>query len=230
MFEPIKNYGNLSENVENKIIQAINAGELKPGDKLPSERDLGEMFSVSRTVIRDALKTLVGLGVVNIRHGMGAFVNIVDQSGDVSRIATLLQISKGTMDELYQVRQILETQSVSWCIRNATSKDIEDLERIIDQAKEQEDQGRLALLDGEFHLKISEAAGNRVLLRLMGNLLDLLGENRAQATMPLSRQKLSVLDHEQILEAIKARNSELAQQWMTKHLIDVNMVTRMINF
>jgi len=62
MFEPIRNNGNLSENVVNQIIQAINTGQLKLGDKLPSERDLGEMFSVSRTVIRDGLKTLVGLG------------------------------------------------------------------------------------------------------------------------------------------------------------------------
>ena len=230
MFQSIKNYGNLSENVESKIIQAINKGELKPGDKLPSERDLGEMFSVSRTVIRDALKTLAGLGVVHIRHGMGAFVNIVDQKGDVNRLASLLQITKGTLEELFQVRKVLESQSVIWCTQNATSEDIYELEEIVTKAKDLEDETSLALLDTEFHLKISEAAGNRVLLRLMVNLIDLLGENRIQVSMIPGRQQLSVLDHQRIVEAIKVRNPELAQQCMLKHLFDVKDATSTLNF
>ncbi|HZK83856.1 MAG TPA: GntR family transcriptional regulator [Desulfosporosinus sp.] len=69
MFEPVKFHVNLSEGIVNQIMQAINNDELKPGDKLPPEREMCTMFSVSRTVIRDALKMLVGLGVVTIRHG-----------------------------------------------------------------------------------------------------------------------------------------------------------------
>jgi len=229
MFEPIRNNGNLSENVVNQIIQAINTGQLKLGDKLPSERDLGEMFSVSRTVIRDGLKTLVGLGVVHIRHGMGAFINIVDQKEDVNRLASLLQITKGTLEELFQVRKVLESQSVIWCTQNATGADIFELEEIVRKAKDLEDTARLALLDAEFHLKISEAAGNRVLLRLMVNLLDLLGENRVRVIMIPGRQQLSVLDHECIVEAIKARNTELAQRCMLKHLVDVKDATSTVN-
>ncbi|MDQ7095311.1 FadR/GntR family transcriptional regulator [Desulfosporosinus sp. PR] len=223
MFEPVKLYGNLSEGIENQIMQAINNGKLKPGDKLPPEREMCTMFSVSRTVIRDALKMLVGLGVVTIRHGMGAYINEVDEKEDVSRLASLLQISRGTVEELYQVREVLESQAVIWCTQNATEQDLQQLEHIVCKGKELGDAGesKLALLDAEFHLKIVEAAGNLVLMRLMLNMLDLLGENRSRTLMVPGRQRLSVLDHASIVDAIKQRDPELAHQRMLSHLANV---------
>lgn len=222
MFEPLKPYGNLSESVVNQILQALNTGGLNPGDKLPPEREMCAMFSVSRTVIRDALKTLVGLGVVTVRHGTGAFINeVVDQPGDISRLSSLLQISRGTTDELFQVREILESKAVFWCAKNATDEDIAQLEDIIRNAQNIENDSQLALFDAEFHLKICEAAGNRVLHRLMINLLDLLGEVREKALMIPGRQRLSVRDHQDIVAAIKERDSDLACAQMLKHLRDV---------
>lgn len=223
MFEPVKSYGNLSEGIVNQIMQVVNIGELKPGDKLPPEREMCTMFSVSRTVIRDALKTLVGLGVVTIRHGLGAYINEVDGAEDVSRLASLLQISRGTIEELFQVREVLESQAVIWCTQNANEQDLQQLEQIVRKGKELGDAGesKLALLDAEFHLKIAEAAGNRVLMRLMINLLDLLGENRARVLMVPGRQRLSVLDHETIVEALNQRDPKLAHQSMLSHLANV---------
>ncbi|MHB8075347.1 FadR/GntR family transcriptional regulator [Desulfosporosinus fructosivorans] len=224
MFEPVKFYGNLSEGIVNQIMQAVNNGEFKPGDKLPAERDMCIMFSVSRTVVRDALKMLVGLGVITIRHGMGAYINEVDGTEDVSRLASLLQISRGTVEELFQVREVIESQAVIWCTENANEQDLRLLQHIVRKGKEVGDAGgesKLAILDAEFHLKIVEAAGNRVLLRLMINLLDLLGENRARALMVPGRQRLSVLEHETIFEAINQRDPELAHQRMLSHLANV---------
>ncbi|WP_434512693.1 FadR/GntR family transcriptional regulator [Desulfitobacterium sp. AusDCA] len=224
MFEPVKVFANLSEGVVNQIIQAINNGEYTPGDKLPSERDMCTLFSVSRTVIRDALKTLSGLGVITIRHGMGAYINEVDGKEDISRIASFLQISHGTIEELFQVREVIESQAVFWCTQNAKETDIQQLERIVLNAKEIKDPNspKLSLFDAEFHLKIVEATGNNVLRRLMVNLLDLLGENRTRVLMVPGLQCLSVLDHEKIVEAIKQRNTEEAQQRMLRHLKNVH--------
>ena len=232
MFEPVKFYGNLSEGIENQIMQAINNGELKPGDKLPPEREMCTMFSVSRTVIRDALKMLVGLGVVTIRHGMGAYINEVDGAEDVSRLASLLQISRGTVEELFQVREVIESQAVLWCTQNANEQDLQQLEHIVRRGKELGDVGesKLALLDAEFHLKIVEATGNRVLMRLMVNLLDLLGDNRARVLMVPGRQRLSVLDHETIVEAIRQRDPELAHQRMLNHLANVREAVQSVAY
>ncbi len=223
MFEPVRSQGNLSEGIVNQIMQAIKRGELKPGDRLPPEREMCSMFSVSRTVIRDALKTLVGLGVVTIRHGMGAFINqIADEQEDMSRLASLLHISKGTVEELFQVREVLESQAVVWCTQNATEHDIQELEKIVERGRKADvRESQLGMLDAEFHLKICEAAGNRVLMRLMINLLDLLGENRARVLMVPGRQRLSVVDHAAVTEAIKERNSDLAREEMLKHLAGV---------
>jgi len=230
MFEPVKFHGNLSEGIVNQIMQAINNRELRPGDKLPAEREMCTVFSVSRTVIRDALKILVGLGIVTIRHGMGAYINEVDGEEDVSRLAALLQISRGTVEELFQVREIIETQAVIWCTENASEQDLRLLQHIVRKGKElgDADESKLALLDAEFHLKIVEAAGNRVLMRLMINLLDLLGENRARALMVPGRQRLSVLEHETIFEAINQRDSKLAHQRMLSHLANVRDATQFV--
>lgn len=222
MFESLKPYGNLSEGVVSQIIQALNSGELKPGAKLPPEREMCAMFSVSRTVIRDALKTLVGLGIITVKHGMGAFINeVAEQPGDISKLASLLHITKGTTNELFEVREILESKAVIWCTQNATDKDIAQLEEIVKKAKNLDSDSQLALFDAEFHLKICEAAGNRVLVRLMINLLDLLGENREKVLMIPGRQRLSVQNHEEIVDAIKKRDPDLACQHMLKHLKDV---------
>ncbi|GAB6152704.1 FadR/GntR family transcriptional regulator [Desulfosporosinus burensis] len=190
---------------------------------MPPEREMCTMFAVSRTVIRDALKMLVGLSVVTIRHGMGAYINEVDGAEDVSRLASLLHISSGTIEELYQVREVVESQAVIWCTQNANEQDIQQLKHIVRKGKELGDAGesKLALLDAEFHLKIVEATGNRVLMRLMVNLLDLLGENRARVLMVPGRQRLSVLDHESIVEAINQRDPDLAHQRMLSHLANV---------
>lgn len=173
---------------------------------------------------------MVGLGVVTIRHGMGAYINEVDGGEDVSRLASLLHITRGTAEELFQVREVIETQAVIWCTQNAKEQDIQQLEHIVRRGKELGDAGesKLALLDAEFHLKIVEAAGNRVLMRLMINLLDLLGENRNRALMVPGRQRMSVVDHETIVEAIKQRDSGLAHHRMLSHLANVNEAVQSI--
>lgn len=221
MFEPIKTYGNLSEEIVSQIVQKISQGELKPGDKMPSERDMCTMFGVSRTVIRDALKTLVGLGLVTIRHGMGTYINEVSETESVVRLGALMQISEGTLEELFDIREILESKAAALCAQNAKDEDIKQLEGIIIEGKKNSKKNELALLDAEFHLKIAEAAGNKVLWRLMVNLLDLTGEIRIAVFSIPGRQQVSVLEHEAIFEAIKQRNSELAQQKMIDHLSTV---------
>ncbi len=221
MFEPVKTHGNLSEEIVKQVVQSISNGELKPGDKLPAEREMCNVFSVSRTVVRDALKTLAGLGMVTIRHGLGAYVNEVDeQVEDVSRLAALLQITQGTFDEIFQVRVILEGYAALWCAQNADDKDIAELGKIVKRGKElgSASGGKLALLDAEFHLKIAEASGNKVLKRLMINILDLTGEIRDSSFKIPGRQYLSVLEHEAIYEAIKQRDPDLAFQEMIKHI------------
>ncbi len=231
MFEPVRTHGNLSSEVVNQIIQLIKNGELNQGDKLPAERDLAVMLGVSRTVIRDALKTLVGLGMVNIRHGMGAFINIASDQVDISRLESFLHIDNGTVDELFQVRQILETQAVIWCIENASVKDIEQLEEIVRKAKiKDSDNLSLLTLDAQFHLKICEASGNRVLMRLMINLLDLLGESRTRTLMVSGRQKQSVSEHSYILDAIKNKDVTEATKRMSVHLEDVRCEIREIDY
>lgn len=218
LFEPVRTHGNLSEEIVKQVVQSIGNGELKPGDKLPAEREMCNVFSVSRTVVRDALKTLSGLGMVTIRHGLGAYVNEVDE--DASRLASLLQISIGTFDEIFQVREILEGYAALWCTQNADDKDIEELGKIVKRGKElgSASDGKLALLDAEFHLKIAEASGNKVLKRLMINILDLTGEIRDSSFKIPGRQYLSVLEHEAIYEAIKQRDPDLAFQKMIKHI------------
>lgn len=229
MFEPVKTYSNLSDGIVNQIMEEISHGNLKPGNKLPSEREMCSVFSVSRTVVRDALKTLAGLGIVTIRHGMGAYINEVDAAEDVSRLSVLLQISQGTLEELFQIREILESKAAYWCAQNAKDDDIQYLEDIVRKGKELNEGSKLSLLDAEFHLKIVEAAGNKVLMRLMVNLLDLTGEIRGKVLEVPGRQRLSVLEHEMIVEAVKQRDPDLAYDSTLQHLTKVQKAIQSVN-
>jgi GntR family transcriptional repressor for pyruvate dehydrogenase complex len=219
VFKALKQYGNLSESVVRQITEALDRGDLQPGEKLPTERDMCAQFAVSRTVIRDAMKTLTGLGIVTVKHGTGAYINA--HPNNVRNITAFLDIMPGSMEELFQVREVLESKAVFWCAQNASPEDLKQLESIIDNANNLDDESQLPLFDAEFHLKICEAAGNRVLTRLMLSLLDLLGDVREKTFQIPGRQRLSVREHEAILNAIKSRDPDAASAAMLKHLANV---------
>ena len=179
----------VSTSVVNSIRQAISRGELSPGDRLPSERDLAAMLNVSRATVRTALKTLDGLGLIVIRHGSGIYVaNGGDLEMTIRRVATSLLLQKQPSWDLFEIRETLETEAAGWAARRATPRETNDICRLYAEYRKRFKSGELDAevanhYDTELHRLIVVATKNAVLARVMNNLTLLLQDSRNMSVL-----------------------------------------------
>ncbi|MCG8403468.1 MAG: FadR family transcriptional regulator [Firmicutes bacterium] len=224
MFQRIGRSDTLRHEVVEYIRKLIEEGKLKPGDRLPTEREMAEKFGVSRTVIRDAVKTLTGLGVLEVKHGIGIFAAVPDSQSIARQLSGLLFYREDTINNLFEVRMLLETEAAGWA---AERRNREDLELLFENARshksiaESGDVKTMGELDRSFHILVANATGNPVIIRLMKNLLDLFMVSNQQTLTITGRALQSVEEHRQICAAIKKKDVAKARLAMTKHLTSV---------
>lgn len=225
MFTRIGRNITLKQEVAEHIKELIKTGKLNSGDRLPTEREMSEMLGVSRTVIRDAIKTLSGVGILEVKHGVGTFVATVDGDIIARQLSTLLFNDSDTIENLFEVRMELETAAVGWAAERCND---EAKEKINDFIKESLqllnsdcDSKHYILHDQEFHLLIAALSGNPVVVRLMRNMLDLLDETRVHTLNIPGRFDLSVKEHVKILESIYKGDQDEAKKEMHDHLVSV---------
>jgi GntR family transcriptional repressor for pyruvate dehydrogenase complex len=228
LFKPVQQKSQcVYTKVMSEIKSAIMHGLLKPGDKLPSERNLAEMLGVSRTSLREALKLLAAGGFVNIKHGQGVFITENDHESYLHKIFAESLATRDDLAGLFEIRKVLETQSAAWVAERAADEQILRMARLISTTKEKiaaSPQLGVSLLveqDSRFHLLLAEATGNKVMLQVMGNLLDLLTEVRGRSMAVKGRQLKSLHEHELIVNALIIRDKDSARQAMLDHLANV---------
>lgn len=214
----------LREQVEEQIRQAILSGQLGIGSRLPSEAVLARDFSVSRTTVREALRSLASKGLITKMAGSGggSFVRSVDHwsLGHMMRegIENLLQLGTIETGEASSVRKILEVPAVRLAAENATDVDLRMLDRIIEQlATSSVNDPAIPTLDVQFHSTIALASGNRVLSCLVFAM--------HRATEPVRHLGLtpevgrtSHRQHLRIVDAIRRRDPDAAERAMIDHL------------
>lgn len=225
MFPRIGRSDTLRNEVAEHIKSLIKTGKLKPGDRLPTEREMAEEFGVSRTVIRDAVKTLAGVGILEVKHGVGIFVCLVDSNTIARQLSSLLVNESDTIENLFEVRMVLETAAAGWAAERCTDG---DRLRIMDFMKESQsllngnnDLETYTLHDHNFHLLVAELSANPVAVRLMENMLDFLDETRYLAITIPGRNALSVEEHTKVLQAILQGKADAARLTMQSHLDSV---------
>ena len=212
------------EQVERQLREAILSGTFKTGDKLPSEVELAQSFSVSRTTVREALRTLDSSGLISKTPGVtgGSFVRAVDhQSLGVTlgdSIENTLRFGNIGFDEVIRVRRLLEVPAVRLAAEN---RDEEDLDRMRDFAERQKqttvDDPEVPDLDTNLHVSIAEASGNRVLASFVGALHRVI---RPALYVDLSPPvgKKTVSQHLAIVRAVEQGDPEAAASAMEAHL------------
>lgn len=208
----------ISDIVVEKIEDWIRTGKVNPGDKLPSVRELCEMFNVGRSAVRDALTTLKGKGLVEVRHGEGTFVCHLNTA---QLIPDVLLIRKDDIHKLYQVRKILEAGIVELAAANATDEHLQNMHQALEDLKKASTL-KAWEADYRFHDEIVKASGNDILIDLM----DMVSTTMKQAIMECHRIILSdrtlaseiIKQHAEIYEAIKLRNGSGAREAMYRHL------------
>ncbi len=221
MFQRIGRSDTLRKEVAEYIKKLIADGRLKPGDRLPTEREMAERFGVSRTVIRDAVKTLSGNGLLSVQQGRGIFVNRLDSGFIARQLSGLMSHENDTISQIFEVRMILETAVVSLAAQRHTAADMQLLLKNLKAHQllaKADNISKLGQQDREFHLLLAETTHNPLVIRLMKNILDLLEVSNNKTLAIPGRAKQSVMEHERIIEAIKQGNCEDAKEAMQMHL------------
>src|ERR1700674_3151731 len=176
--EPIKKT-RIAEEVADRIRTLILDGTFPPGRPLPSERVLTERFGVSRGSIRDALRMLEMIGLLETRHGQGTFPHELTVDRLVAPLASVMTYRHDLQDELLDVRRMFEPAVARAAATRATDQDVDDLQRILDAQRRKLKTGRSAIVeDTAFHAVLARSTRNRVVMSIMAILNDLLVESR----------------------------------------------------
>ena len=215
----------LYEEVAKQIERLIVEGGLKPGDKLPPERELAEMFEVSRSSLRDAIRTLELTGLLEPRHGEGTVVCDLSADSLVNPLANMLTRKRELVAELLDVRKMLEPPLAARAAAHASTEEVAYLEDILRRQKEKVRRGELAIEeDSEFHYTIAMAAKNSVVQKVLDVLMDLLRTSRERSLQVEGRRQRSLAGHRRILKAIRQRDSAAAERAMRRHLQEIEEI------
>lgn len=208
----------LSEKVANNIKELIIDHKLQPGDKLPNEIDLANQLNVSRSTMREAIKTLVSMNILEIRRGKGTYV--CEKPGIAADpLGVTFMNKKDLLLYLFETRLIIEPEMAALAAQRASQKNIQALEEIFDKMKKDILEGKdHTKADIQFHNIIAKATQNPIIQRILPIINDCIIEGYQETKdIPESGQK--VIDyHEKILKAIKNNDSKAAEQYMREHI------------
>lgn len=224
MFEPIKNE-KLYKMVVNQVKGLIAEGALSPGDRLPPERELATMLTVSRASVRQAISALEALGVLESRHGEGTFIAKEESHDDLIESFTKILVKEQiTPEEIIETRRIIECPNVRLCAERASGGQIEQIRLMLEENRMKVNKGAsLSEMNRDFHISIAEGTCNRSLVKITEALYKLMEINLWPRLKDLSEQrpertKKHLVQHEAIWDAIKSRDGELAAKRMQEHL------------
>lgn len=220
LFDPVVREPRLSDKVADMMLNSIIANRLNPGDQLPSERELGEQFSVSRTVVREAVRALAAKGVIEVRSGSGLRVAAVNASTVSQSMSLYLRGGTVEFEKVQEVRALLEVHLAGLAAELASEDDVSSLREIHMRMQEASDVEAAALDDLEFHRCIARSTHNELFLLLLdsigSSLVDIRRSNLRSGSTPMTLEQ-----HQTILERIAAHDPEGARTAMSTHLESV---------
>jgi len=224
-FRPVKS-GKVSGLIARQIKDTILSGRMKPGDRLPPERELVERFQASRISIREALKSLETSGLLTIKPGSGVFVAEINSRPLRDSLTSILRIQKTSINELTEARLIIEPSIARLASEKMTSEDFRKLEQNIEETS--------ALLQShlsargkniKFHSLIAESAHNSVLTLTLTTLLDVLQEMSSQivdnSPENFSLSGSALAHHKKILGAFQKKKPQKVYDLMLEHILQV---------
>lgn len=212
----------LSDIVSERLLAAIREAGLEPGSKLPSERELGDQFGVSRTVIREAVRHLAAKGILEVRSGAGATVAQMDSSGVSDALALFLDRA-GLPDppKIHEVREAIEMQTVRLAAQRVTEEHLAEIRRTHEWLGQVADDPEAAsLADVAFHRAIAQATDNELFVVLVDSIADVMINIRRATVWQPGRVQVGIAHHRRILDALERRDVEAAAQAMEDHLVD----------
>lgn len=221
-FKPLRR-SSLYHEIVGQIEDMIMSEQLQPGERLPTERSLAEMFDVSRTTVRQALAALEAKGLIQSHIGSGTYARPRSTEFAVARLAHILDSDRVRLTEALEIRSLLEPAVARLAAQRATVTDISAIEFHL-VAMEEAAEDEATACDSAFHLAIGQAAQNHIIR----TVLDAVNEStRASRSLSLSAPagwKTSIEDHRAIHAAIAARNGDQAEHAMRTHIQNIRLL------
>ena len=199
---------------------------MQHGARLPSERSLAEQFKVSRSSVREAIRSLELQGMVVTKQGAGTFINTENLESVVALLATSLSSGSQTLQEIFEVRHLLEPQIAAVAAQRASLEEIEGLGEILEEQQQQISRGETGVdSDTAFHFALASATHNSALIKVVSAVEDILRLSRDHSLQEPGRAQRSLASHQQILHMVEAGDTKGAQQAMEHHLTSVEPST-----
>lgn len=213
--------------VIDQIKNLLDSGEIKPGDQLPSERDLAECMGISRVSVRQALAVLEALGIVEIRHGEGTFISL--NKGNANNLDLYLSNLTKESDplDIIDARKIIEVEIAGVAAIQRTEEDLISMKNLLSRMEEKIKQGEeTSTVDLSFHLAITNSAHNPVLSFIMNQIASLMRQSlwsvaKGISLMTPGRADKYLRQHRVIYYCIERQDSLSAKEAMREHLLSI---------
>ena len=216
----------LSDEIVEQIIDLISRNVLKPGEQLPPERELCKRFGVGRSSLREALRSLAVMGILDGRVGEGTFVSNNNRKYLEKTLQWGLLLDRKTVQNLIETRLMLESQTAYLAAQRATKENFHEIEETLQGLEASIKQPEKYLeFDVQFHLVIARATQNSILYNLLSMTRGYLQEwikgslAKPSASTAEIRAKLSLQEHQKIVQALRKGHAEESRQAMTEHIL-----------
>jgi GntR family transcriptional repressor for pyruvate dehydrogenase complex len=209
----------LPEEIAERLLNLIRDQELRPGDRLPAERELARRLGVSRPVLREALRALALMKVVDIRQGTGTYVTSLEPRQLISHLDFAFSSDTVALAKVFEARRVVESGNVRFAAQRLSDSDLDRLAALLGELRDSlDDPQRFSELDIAFHDAICAAADNFMLAQFM-TIIDTLGRVSRQRTGGRRGvREVAADDHGRILEALHAHDPDSAERAMRAHL------------
>ena len=213
----------LSDQVFERLKTMVTDGTLRPGDSMPSERELMERFGVGRPAIREAMQALSNIGLLAISHGERAKIlpltphSVIAQVDRAAEI--MLSTSPDALDHLKEARIFFERGIVRQSAEKATTKDIEDLRMLMDrQADALGTPEAFIAADMRFHTRIASICGNPIFEAVSASMLGWLKQYHTEMLIWTGKENVTLMEHAEIVDALSRNDAEAAEAALIRHL------------
>jgi len=219
--------GSLTESAASAICALISDRKLKPGDRLPSQRELATDLGVSCTLLREAIRELILMRVLSVHHGSGTFVDAGVTAAMAERFTSVMAFQENDVLEILEARIVIERESAKLAAQRAGEDELQCLGELITEMNEwRADPGKTDLLDVQFHSAIARMSKNRVLSNMFDTIRGSLTLQIRQAQQLPGVAQQALRYHQRIYEAIRSRNPGEAGKLMAEHLRKVESIIR----
>ena len=205
--------------VVDQLLALIKDGSLAPGDRLPSERELMKSLRVGRSTIREALRSLAMLNLVDMRPGQGSFIKEMSLSSVINAELFTTLMDRNLTADLLEMRKMIEAPAMELAAKRATEEELHNLQSIIDECRRLHARGiSTAETSACLHLEIARSTHNGVLVMFIESVLGLLTERGTELEHHPGYNDWEINSHQELVDALSARDGHLAHRLMARHL------------